>query len=175
MCNRALTRRFRAVLLPNFRSPKLCWDSFLSSSSCQPADTHFTSGFCVGFQPPLNTHTQCFGSVVATFRVVGVSIGRRSSADLPGTGQPPAVQEDGQVHDVPHVVVSVDVGISQDGVQVLIDSFDDDVRVAGKDGDEGTLGEQHAHLQEPKPTDIDLSSPPRPKTASSTLLSKTYR
>jgi hypothetical protein len=35
----SLTLRFRVVLLPNFViSPMLCWDSFLSSSSCQPTD-----------------------------------------------------------------------------------------------------------------------------------------
>lgn len=51
------------------------------------------------------------------------------------------------MNDVPHVVVSVDVGVSEDTVQVLIDGLDDDVRVTGKDGDEWTFGEQHPYLQ----------------------------
>lgn len=50
--------------------------------------------------------------------------------------------------DVPHVVMSVDVGVSEDAVQVLVDGFDDDVGVAGEDGDEGAFREQHPHLQE---------------------------
>lgn len=52
------------------------------------------------------------------------------------------------MYDVPHVVMAVDVGISQNAVQVLVDGFDDDVWVAGKDGDEGAFGEQHPNLQD---------------------------
>lgn len=48
--------------------------------------------------------------------------------------------------DVPHVVVPVDVGVSQHAVEVLVDGFDDDVRVACKDGDEGAFREEHPHL-----------------------------
>lgn len=77
----------------------------------------------------------------------GVSIGRRGGAHLLGTGEPPAVEEDREVNDVPHVVVSIDVGVPQHAVQVLVDGFDDDVWVTGKDGDEGPFGEQHAHLK----------------------------
>ena len=77
-----------------------------------------------------------------------VSVGGRGHAELLGGAQPPAVQEDGQVDDVPHVVVAVDVGVPQDAVQVLVDGLDDDVRVAGEDGDEGALGEQDPHLGE---------------------------
>lgn len=51
------------------------------------------------------------------------------------------------MNDVPHVVVSIDVGVFEDTVQVLVDGFDDDVRVTGKDGDEGPFGEQHPYLQ----------------------------
>lgn len=50
--------------------------------------------------------------------------------------------------DVAHVVVAVDVGVTQHTVEVLVYSFDDDVRVTCKDGDEGTFGEQHPHLIE---------------------------
>ena len=82
-----------------------------------------------------------------TVSVGGVPVGGRGGAHLPGAGESSAVEEDGQVDDVPHVVVSVDVRVSQDAVQVLVDGFDDDVRVAGEDGDERTFREQNAHLQ----------------------------
>lgn len=52
------------------------------------------------------------------------------------------------MHNVPHVVMTVDVGVSQNAVQVLVDGFDNDVWVTGKDGDEGPFGEQHPYLQE---------------------------
>lgn len=51
------------------------------------------------------------------------------------------------MHYVTHVVVAVDVGVTQHAVQVLIDGFNDDMGVAGKDGDEGALGEENPHLQ----------------------------
>lgn len=76
-----------------------------------------------------------------------ISIVRRSHGELLGCGEATAVQEDGQVHYVAHVVVAIDVGITQHAVQVLVDGFDDDVGVAGKDGDEGALGEENPHLQ----------------------------
>lgn len=41
-----------------------------------------------------------------------VSVGGRGSAHLPGAGEAPAVEKDRQVHDVPHVVVPVDVGVA---------------------------------------------------------------
>lgn len=90
---------------------------------------------------------------VVTFRVGSVPVGWRcGSAHLLGAGEPAAVEEDGQVDNVPHVVVSIDVGVPQDAVQVLVDGFDDDVRVAGEDGDEGAFGKQDSncveHLQD---------------------------
>lgn len=50
------------------------------------------------------------------------------------------------MHDVSHVVVAVDVGVSQHAVEVLVDGFDDDVRVTGEDGDERAFGEENSHL-----------------------------
>lgn len=47
---------------------------------------------------------------------------------------------------VPHVVVAIDVGVPQDAVEVLVDGFDDDVRVTGKNGNERAFGEQDSHL-----------------------------
>lgn len=84
---------------------------------------------------------------MVTVSVGGVPVGGGRRAHLPGAGQAPAVEEDRQVDDVAHVVVAVDVGVSQDAVQVLVDGFDDDVRVTGEDGDEGSFGEQHPHLE----------------------------
>lgn len=52
------------------------------------------------------------------------------------------------MHNVPHVVVTVDVGVPQNAVQVLVDGFDNDVWVTGKDGDEGPFGEEHPYLQD---------------------------
>lgn len=85
---------------------------------------------------------------MVTINVSGVPVGGCSSAHLLGTGQAPAVEENWEVHNVPHVVVTVDVGVSQNAVQVLVDGFDDDVWVTGKDGDEGPFGEQHPYLQD---------------------------
>lgn len=48
--------------------------------------------------------------------------------------------------DVSHVVMAVDVGVPEHAVQVLVDGLDDDVGVAGEDGDEGAFGEEHSHL-----------------------------
>lgn len=48
--------------------------------------------------------------------------------------------------DVSHVVMAVDVGVPEHAVQVLVDGLDDDVGVAGEDGDEGAFGKQHPHL-----------------------------
>lgn len=69
----------------------------------------------------------------------GVSIGRGHHAQLLGGAETPAVEEHWQVDDVPHVVVPVDVGVSQHAVEVLVYGFDDDVWVACKDGDEGAF------------------------------------
>lgn len=49
--------------------------------------------------------------------------------------------------DVPHVVMSVDVGVSQHTVKVLVDSFDDNMGVTGKDGDKRAFGEKYPHLE----------------------------
>lgn len=49
--------------------------------------------------------------------------------------------------DVSHVVVAIDVGVTQHTVEVLVYGFDDDMRVAGKDGDEGAFRKQHSNLQ----------------------------
>lgn len=77
-----------------------------------------------------------------------VSIGGRRHAKLLGCAEAAAVQKDRQVHDVAHIIMAVDVGITQHAVQVLVDGFDDDVGVAGKDGDERALGEEHSHLHQ---------------------------
>lgn len=100
-------------------------------------------------------------SASLTFRVGGVPVGGRGGAHLPGAGESSAVEEDGQVDDVAHVVVSVDVGVSEDAVQVLVDGFDDDVRVTGEDGDERAFGEQNADLRKVKPGALELESVPQ--------------
>lgn len=51
------------------------------------------------------------------------------------------------MNNVPHVVVPVDVGVSQDTVEVLVDCFDDNMGVAGKDGDKRAFGKENPHLQ----------------------------
>lgn len=50
------------------------------------------------------------------------------------------------MHNVAHVVVAIDVGVSKHTAEVLVDGFDDDMWVTGKDGDEWALGKQDAHL-----------------------------
>lgn len=77
---------------------------------------------------------------VLTFSAGCVPVGG-GHACPPGAGQSATVEEDGQVDDVPHVVVAVDVGVSQDAVQVLVDGFDYNVWITGEDGDEGSFGE----------------------------------
>lgn len=89
-------------------------------------------------------------AAVLTLGRYGVAIGRGHHAQLLGGAETPAVEEDRQVDNIPHVVVPVDVGVSQDAVEVLVDGFDDDVRVACKDGDEGAFREEHPHLSENK-------------------------
>lgn len=51
------------------------------------------------------------------------------------------------MHDVSHVVMAIDVGVSQDAVEVLVDSFDDNMRVTSKDGDKRAFGEEDPHLE----------------------------
>lgn len=48
---------------------------------------------------------------------------------------------------VSHVVMAVDVGVSQDTVKILVDSFDDNMGVTGKDGDKGAFREENPHLE----------------------------
>lgn len=84
---------------------------------------------------------------MVTISISDVPVRWRGGTHFPGARESSAVEEDGQVDNVPHVVVSIDVGVSEDAVQVLVDGFDDDVGVAGEDGYEGAFGEQHPHLQ----------------------------
>lgn len=51
------------------------------------------------------------------------------------------------MNNVPHVVVPVDVGVSQNAVEVLVDGFDDNMGVASKDGDKRAFGEENPDLQ----------------------------
>lgn len=67
-------------------------------------------------------------------RARDVPVGSCSYEVLPGAAQPPAVEEDGQVHDVPHVVVPVDVRVPEHAAEVLVDRLYDDVRVTCKNG-----------------------------------------
>ena len=76
-----------------------------------------------------------------------LSIDGGRHAEFFGRAEASAVEEYWQVDDVPHVVVSVDVGVSQYTVEVLVDSFDDDMGVTGKDGNKRTFGEEHPHLE----------------------------
>lgn len=76
-----------------------------------------------------------------------ISVSWRRHAELLCCAEATAVQEDRQVHYVAHVVMAVDVGITQHTVQVLVDGFNDDVGVARKNGDKGALGEENPHLQ----------------------------
>lgn len=48
---------------------------------------------------------------------------------------------------VPHVVMSIDVRVSQHTVEVLVDSFDDNMGVTCKDGDKRAFGEENPHLE----------------------------
>ena len=70
-----------------------------------------------------------------------------SGAELFGRAEASAVEEYWQVDDVPHVVVSVDVGVSQHTVEVLVDSFDDDMGVTGKNGNKRPFGEEYPDLE----------------------------
>lgn len=76
-----------------------------------------------------------------------ISVGWCSHAELLGRAEATAVQEDRKVHYVAHVVMAVDVRITQHAVQVLVDGFNDNVGVAGKNGDEWALREENPHLQ----------------------------
>lgn len=79
-----------------------------------------------------------------------LSTGSGRHEELLGCTESAAVQEHRQVDDVSHVVMSVDVGVSQHTVEVLVDGFYDDMRVAGKDGDERALREENPHLKRQK-------------------------
>lgn len=51
------------------------------------------------------------------------------------------------MNNVPHIVMSVDVGVSQYTVEVLVNSFNDNMGVTGKDGDKWAFGEENPHLE----------------------------
>lgn len=55
------------------------------------------------------------------------------------------------MNNISHIVVSVDVGVPQHTVEVLVDSFDDDMRVTGKDGDKRAFGEEYPDLEKNEP------------------------
>lgn len=76
-----------------------------------------------------------------------LSICRGYHAELFGCTEASAVEEYRQMNNVPHVVMSIDVGVSQHTVEVLVYSFDDNMGVAGKDGDKRAFGEEHPHLE----------------------------
>lgn len=84
---------------------------------------------------------------IFTFHRQCLSIARGGHTKLFGCTETSAVEEHWQVDDVPHVVVAIDVGVSQHTVEVLVDSFYDDMGIAGKDGDEGAFGEENPHLE----------------------------
>lgn len=82
-----------------------------------------------------------------TLRIACFSVGWGWRTHLLSTTKASAVKKDGQVYNVAHVIMAVDVGVTQYTVQVLVDSFNNDVRVTGKDRDEWTFGEKHPHLE----------------------------
>lgn len=47
---------------------------------------------------------------------------------------------------VAHVVVAVDVGVTEHAVEVLVNGLYDDMRVTGKDGNEWAFGKQNSDL-----------------------------
>lgn len=89
----------------------------------------------------------CILALVLTLSRQCLPIGWGYHAELFGRTEASTVEEYWQVNDIPHVVMSVDVGVSQHTVEVLVDSFDDNMRVAGKDGDKRAFGEEHPHLE----------------------------
>lgn len=70
-----------------------------------------------------------------TFRRQRLSIGGGCHAEFLSCTEASAVEEYWQVDNVFHVVMAVDVGVSQHTVKILVDSFDDNMGVTGKDGD----------------------------------------
>lgn len=91
--------------------------------------------------------TCCWFSAVLTLSRHCFSIGRGNHAELFGCTETSAVEEHWQVDNVPHVVMSIDVRVSQDTVKVLVDSFDDNMGVTCEDGDKGAFGEENPHLE----------------------------
>lgn len=81
-----------------------------------------------------------------------ISVGGSCHAELFGRAQASAIEEYWQVDNVSHVVVAIDVGVSQYAVEILIDGFDDNMGVTGKDGDKRAFGEQYPHLERGKNT-----------------------
>lgn len=89
----------------------------------------------------------CILAIVLTLSRQCLSIGGGYHAELFGCTETSAVEEYWQVNNVPHVVMSIDVGVSQYTVKVLVDSFDDNMGVACKDGDKRAFGEENPHLE----------------------------
>lgn len=82
-----------------------------------------------------------------TFSGRGLSIDGCCHAELFGRAETSAVEEYWQVDDVLHVVMSVDVRVSQHTVEVLVDGFDDNMGVTGKHRDKRAFGEEYPHLE----------------------------
>lgn len=85
--------------------------------------------------------------VAFTLRGQSLSIGGGCHAKLFGSAESSAVEEYWQVDNVSHVVVAIDVRVSKHTVEVLIDCFNYNVGVAGKNGDKRTLREEDSHLE----------------------------
>lgn len=83
-----------------------------------------------------------------TFSRQCLSVGGGFHAKLFGRTEASAVEEYRQVDNVPHVVVAVDVGVSQHTIEVLVDSFYDNMGITGKDGDKRAFGEEYPHLEQ---------------------------
>lgn len=99
---------------------------------------------------PIYVHAkQCvvYNGLVLTLNRQCLSIGGGYHAEFFGCTETSAVEEYWQVNNVPHVIMSIDVGVSQYTVKVLVDSFNDNMGVAGKDGDKRAFGEENAHLE----------------------------
>lgn len=76
-----------------------------------------------------------------------IRIGWCRNAESLGGAEAATVEEHGKVDDVSHVVMAIDVGVTQHTVEVLVYGLDDDMRVTSKDGDEGAFREEHSNLQ----------------------------
>ncbi len=90
---------------------------------------------------------RCILALVLTLSRQCLSIGGCYHAEFFGRTEASAIEENWQVNNVPHVVVSVDVGVSQHTVEVVVDSFDDNMGVTSKDGDKSACGEEYPLLK----------------------------